>query len=203
MRKIIRRLAMLGAAAALAVFVPSDTWSEEGENDGEGSGAKVPSSECVSGLKWTGGDEGSPQMHPGRGCIACHAQGEGPRFIAAGTVFRQIDEPDDCFGVPGVVVLLTDASGKVFRMTTNQAGNFMLRQRGNVISFPLHARLQFMGKERRMLGPKQTANCASCHTSTGENGAPGRMMAPSAAAARTAPAPGEPTLSPRQTRALR
>ena len=169
---------MIGAATLLALSAPSGTWSEEGEKEGEGTGTKVPSSTCLSGMQWTGGEEGSPEMHPGKNCISCHSQGEGPRYLVAGTVFRRINEADDCYGVPGVTVILTDAKGKIIRLATNRAGNFTLRERGNAISFPIHAALQLEGKERKMLGPKRIANCAACHTSSGANGAPGRIMAP-------------------------
>jgi hypothetical protein len=133
---------------------------------------------CLTGMKWTDGDEGSPDMHPGRSCIDCHALGEGPRFIIAGTVFRQLNEPNDTYGVKGVVVQLTDAKGKVIRLTTNTSGNFMLRARGNPIAFPFTAKVLFQGREAEMATPQSTGNCAACHTAKGENGAPGRIVAP-------------------------
>ena len=133
---------------------------------------------CLTGMKWTDGDEGSPDMHPGRSCIDCHALGEGPRFIIAGTVFRQLNEPNDTYGVKGVVVQLTDAKGKVIRLTTNTSGNFMLRARGNPIAFPFTAKVLFQGREAEMATPQSTGNCAACHTAKGEHGAPGRIVAP-------------------------
>jgi hypothetical protein len=133
---------------------------------------------CLSGITWTGGDEGSPEMHPGRSCIDCHAQGEGPKFLVAGTVFREPTEPNDTYGVQGVVVQLTDVKGKVITLTTNKAGNFTLRTRGNSIAFPFTAKVLFQGREAEMATPQSTGNCASCHTAKGENGAPGRIVAP-------------------------
>jgi hypothetical protein len=133
---------------------------------------------CLTGMKWTNGDEGSPDMHPGRSCIDCHASGEGPRFIVAGTVFRELNEPSDTYGVRGVVVQLTDAKDKVIRLTTNAAGNFMLRARGNPIALPFTAKVLFKGREAEMATPQSTGNCAACHTARGENGAPGRIVAP-------------------------
>ncbi len=100
-------------------------------------------------------------------CISCHARGEGPRFLAAGTVYQQLDEPDDCYGVKGVVVQLTDAKNKVYKMTSNAAGNFTLR-RGGPLAFPIGG----------MTAPQMTASCAACHTASGANGAPGRVVAP-------------------------
>ena len=158
-------LLFLGALAA---------WAQEGEGSG---GAKVPSSTCLSGMKWTGGNEGSPEMHPGGDCISCHARGEGPRFLAAGTVYQQLDEPNDCYGVKGVVVQVTDAKNKVYKMTSNASGNFNVR-RGGPITFPIRVKLFFNGRESAMATPQMTANCAACHTAAGANGAPGRVVAP-------------------------
>jgi hypothetical protein len=133
---------------------------------------------CLTGMKWTGGDEGSPDMHPGRSCIDCHARGEGPRFVVAGTVFRQLGEPNDTYGVRGAVVQLTDAKGNVVRLTTSTAGNFMLRARGNPIAFPFTAKVFYQGRESEMVTPQSSGNCAACHTPKGGNGAPGRIIAP-------------------------
>ena len=36
------------------------------------SGTTAADSTCKSGVKWTGGDQESPEMHPGGDCIACH-----------------------------------------------------------------------------------------------------------------------------------
>ena len=142
------------------------------------TGTKVPQSTCLSGMQWKAGDEGSPEMHPGWNCISCHAQGEGPRFIVAGTVYQQLDEPNDCYGVEGVVVQLTDAKGKVIRLTTNLAGNFAARARSGSIAFPITAKVLYKGNESVMASPQSTGNCAQCHTAKGRNGAPGRIVAP-------------------------
>jgi hypothetical protein len=133
---------------------------------------------CVSGMKWTGGDSESPEMHPGGNCIECHAAGEGPRFLAAGTVYRQLNEPNDCYGVQGVVVQLTDAKGRVHVLKTNRAGNFMLRARGQSLAMPFTAQVKLNGQSAEMATPQSTGNCASCHTAKGANGAPGRVIIP-------------------------
>jgi cytochrome c553 len=150
-------------------------WAQEG---GAPNGTKVSTSTCLSGVKWTAGDQESPEMHPGRSCIDCHAKGEGPKFIVAGTVYQQLTEPDDCYGVEGVVVQLTDSKGMLFKMTSNKAGNFYLRARGTTIAFPFTAKVIFKGKENEMGTPQSTGNCASCHTATGANDAPGRVIIP-------------------------
>ena len=171
----LRGAFILAAASSLWLASMIPAWAEEGENAG---GTKVGTSTCLSGLKWTAGDEGSQEMYPGRSCIDCHAKGEGPKFVVAGTVYSKLSEPSDCYGVEGVVVQLTDAKGKVIHLTTNRAGNFSVRARGNAVGFPFAAKVLFKGRESRMVTPQSTGNCAVCHTQKGQNGAPGRIIAP-------------------------
>jgi hypothetical protein len=133
---------------------------------------------CLSGVQWTRGDSESPEMHPGRSCIDCHAKGEGPKFLAAGTVFQALNEPDDCYGVKGVVVQITDAKGQVLAVSTNASGNFFFGGRGTTMTFPITVKLISGSKTREMGSAQSTGNCAACHTAKGANGAPGRVIAP-------------------------
>jgi hypothetical protein len=170
-----RRVRALAAAAAVCLAAAGTAWAEEGEDSGP---TKVPTSACISGLKWTAGNEGSAEMHPGMSCIDCHAKAGGPKFIVAGTVYRQLNEPGNCYGVEGAVVQLTDAKGKVLKLKTNRAGNFALAARGNTIAFPFTAKVLFEGREKPMGTPQSSGNCLTCHTVQGVNGAPGRIIAP-------------------------
>ncbi len=145
--------------------------------DGGGDGGDGADGTCVSDSYWTGGNSESPRMHPGMDCIACHtSEGEGPRFTVAGTVFTEYDEPDDCNGVEDVVVEVTDATGAVWTESTNSAGNFYFRD--NELVFPITAKIIDGDVERKMLGAVGTGACASCHSRSGNNGAPGRVIAP-------------------------
>jgi hypothetical protein len=130
-------------------------------------------------MQWTAGDSGSPEMHPGANCITCHSKGEGPAYLVAGTVYQAFHEPDNCYGVEGVVVQITDANGQVIKLTTNKAGNYTVRTKDGAIAMPFHAKVIFQGKERMMMGAKGNGNCANCHTMNGANGAPGRVIIPS------------------------
>lgn len=159
----------------VAIVLSGCTGEGEGEEDGGGS---VADARCATGLRWAGGDAESPLMHPGRDCIACHASGgEGPRFTIAGTVHAAIDDPDDCYGVPGVNVTVTDANGQAITLTTNEAGNFYSRA---ALVMPIHARLELAGNLNAMTFTPQVGACASCHTQTGASNAPGRIVAPMA-----------------------
>ncbi len=147
-----------------------------GEADDE-HGRTSPDDTCVSGLAWTGGNEESSEMHPGRDCIGCHARAnEGPDFFAAGTVYAAPNEHDDCYGVEGVTVELTAMDGTVLTDVTNRAGNFSFA--GAAPALPYTARVLYDGRVRPMAMPQSSGACATCHAETGLNGAPGRILAP-------------------------
>lgn len=134
----------------------------------------VPTSECSSGTKWIGGDEESPEMHPGMDCVGCHtSRGEGPRFTVAGTVYGGPNAGDDCFGVAGLTVRLTGADGTVAELPTNGAGNFTTRAS---VKAPYTAELVRAGAVvAKMQTPQSSGACNSCHQA---NGSPGRILAP-------------------------
>ena len=115
-------------------------------------------------------------MHPGRDCIECHDRGEGPSYALAGTVYELPAEADDCFGVADVIIELKGADGATVQVTSNDAGNFTARHLE--IEAPYTARLLYEGRERVMTTPQTDFDCASCHTATGNNNAPGRILAP-------------------------
>ncbi|MDP2315350.1 MAG: carboxypeptidase-like regulatory domain-containing protein [Pseudomonadota bacterium] len=140
-----------------------------GPTDGTDTGA------CSSGSYWTGGDEESPLMNPGQSCIACHDRGEGPTFTVAGTVMGDYGDVDDCDGVEGVTVRLTDADGAVHEATSNAAGNFYLN---DAIAMPYTVELESDAGVSTMSTAPTTGDCASCHTADGAEGAPGRVVAP-------------------------
>lgn len=141
-------------------------------------GCNGPSTdECLSGSVWTGGNQASPLMNPGQQCIDCHeAEREGPVYVIAGTVYGGASEPDDCDGIEGATVEVTDADGTVFTMTANAAGNFFLRASGNDVVFPVTAKVTSGDKTSEMVTAQATGECNSCHGETPSNGAPGRIF---------------------------
>ena len=150
--------------------------------DGNGGGGSHESV-CSSDTYWTGGDDGSPKMHPGGACISCHEQEQDdddvPSFYVGGTLYPTGHEPDDCYGFAGAIVEITDSTGQIFSLTTNASGNFLIDQ-DDVDSFvtPITARVLYQGKVRQMDQEVDTGNCNSCHTEAGSNGAPGRIRLP-------------------------
>ena len=57
----------------------------------------------------------------------------------------------------------------------NAAGNFFY---AGTVSFPIHAKVTFQGRERIMTAAQSSGNCNNCHTQNGANGAPGRIILP-------------------------
>jgi len=136
------------------------------------------SSVCTSKITWTGGENAN--MRPGEACNACHASNsEAPLFIIAGTVYPTAHEPADCNGSNSnntATVVVTDAQGADHTIAVNTAGNFMLQ--GAAIPLPYKARVEVGGATRSMSTPQSDGDCNNCHTQTGVNGAPGRIMLP-------------------------
>ncbi len=133
---------------------------------------------CTSKTLWTQGTRGSASMQPGVACINCHSSGEGPRFALAGTVYPTAHEPDQCdgaSGVTGVAIVITGADGKTVTLTPNAAGNF---SSSAAVTTPYQAKVTYMGRERLMVAAQTSGDCNSCHTQSGANAAPGRILLP-------------------------
>lgn len=135
---------------------------------------------CTSGQNWLRGDEGSPDMHPGKACLACHAKSvDAPRYLVAGTAYPSAHEPDDCLGKLGVTatVVITDAAGRVFNLPVTARGNFYLKE-APAFTPPYRAKIVYQGRERAMVAAQTNAECNACHTVAGADGAPGRIVLP-------------------------
>lgn len=138
---------------------------------------------CTSGTYWSSGNNGSSRMNPGLACIACHSQRGAPQFAAAGTLYPTVHEPDLCNGADGngsyagASVEITDATGQTVSTSVNSAGNFYFDPSLN-LTLPIRAAVHFNGKVREMVTAQNSADCNSCHTEQGTNGAPGRIALP-------------------------
>lgn len=135
---------------------------------------------CVTGQWWAQRDRESELMHPGGDCTSCHSsRREGPQFTIAGTVMADYAEAEDCRGVDGPVVEIYGADGTLLQeLTTNSVGNFFSQVAIPADQLPYTARVIYDGRVRRMLSPQTSGQCNSCHTSTGLNSAPGRIVLP-------------------------
>jgi hypothetical protein len=130
---------------------------------------------CTSGTSWRSGE--GPTMRPGEACLSCHSASGGPRLAAAGTVYPSGHEPDDCDGAgdANAVVVITDANGQAHELPVNQAGNFTL---SGALALPYTARVEVGPAGRSMGSSQSTGDCNGCHTQSGSNGAPGRVVLP-------------------------
>jgi hypothetical protein len=130
---------------------------------------------CTSG-QYNASSDSDSLMHPGGACNTCHASGEGPQFAIAGTVYPTAHEPSDCVGVSGAQIVVMDTAGNTqLTLTANASGNF---HSSTPIKTPYRIKVLANGKERDMATPQTDGNCNSCHTVSGANGAPGRIMSP-------------------------
>ena len=159
----------LAAPALVALLLAA--WSGC-RNDNLGIPPKVCSTQAV-------GASTSPQMEPGGDCIGCHASGEGPGFVIAGTVMNALRDDTNCAGVAGVTVRITGSDGQSVEMVTNEVGNFYLQPPAAIV-FPYMAEISRGGVTVPMLTPRASGetDCASCHTAAGAFLAPGRIVAP-------------------------
>lgn len=150
-------------------------------NAGYPTGTCGSQSVCTSGQNATSHE--SARMDPGQACISCHQSsgGEAPMYMFMGTVYPTVHEPDGCIGATptsyaGVQVVIVDAQGNSFPMTPNSSGNFLASPGG--VQLPFTAKVTYQGREIDMVTPQTNGDCNSCHTETGTNGAPGRIMLP-------------------------
>jgi nitrate/TMAO reductase-like tetraheme cytochrome c subunit len=127
---------------------------------------------------WTQANRGSTDMNPGRACITCHSTMNGPSLTIAGTVYPTAHEPDLCNGANGsngARVVITGADGATLTLTPGTSGNFNSR---TAVKTPFRAKVTYMGRERAMSTAQTSGDCNSCHTQSGTNSAPGRILLP-------------------------
>jgi hypothetical protein len=133
---------------------------------------------CTSGTTWAKGNHGSSNMNPGRTCLACHAMMNGPPLAFAGTVYPTAHEPDLCDGASGsdgARVVITGADGNTLTLTPGGSGNF---DTGTKVMLPFTAKVTYQGRTRAMTAAQTSGDCNGCHTQSGANGAPGRIVLP-------------------------
>lgn len=122
----------------------------------------------------------SELMEPGGTCINCHASYDGPSFALAGTVMSAPHDDTNCAGVADVTVAITGADGMRVELVSNANGNFKLDHWPGTNLYPYTAEVSRGGVVGKMLTPRQHGenDCNACHTATGVNAAPGRIVAP-------------------------
>ena len=169
------RAAAVGAAAAAG---RGGRGGAAGGSGGTGGDPFTVAPTCTSRVTTAETTRGSPDMNPGRPCIACHTTNRGPALTIGGTVYPTAHEPDLCNGANGTNgarVIIVGADGQTQTLTPGAAGNFNSRTR---VVAPYRASVTYMGRERAMTATQTSGDCNGCHTQNGTNSAPGRILLP-------------------------
>lgn len=150
----------------------------------------VPTDVCASGKRWAGKLTPNEEMYPGRDCVGCHKEYDGPELMAGGTVYGLPDPEgarttaNDCFGVEGARVTITSGDGRVLQTLTNRAGNFFFEGRESSLVKPFRVVVDYTLPDgqvsRQPMGSSPSyGGCARCHNpaaaSTPDAG-PGRVL---------------------------
>jgi hypothetical protein len=102
---------------------------------------------------------GSGKHHPGEDCIGCH-DNQGPAFTIAGTLFTGLATTTP---VSGATVEVTDANGKVVKLTTYTNGNFFTT---TTVKFPLKVHATQCPANLPMVASVAQGSCntGGCHS---------------------------------------
>lgn len=144
---------------------------------------EVDKTVCYSGMRWVGEKRGSPEMYPGRDCVGCHIDNDGPPLAIGGTVYPYVlsngatglaaQTGTDCFGIEGITVRITDADGLPLEVVTNRAGNFYVEGNPDDFAKPFSASVIWNNADEQGQDPPQESQmlvttpsyggCGRCH----------------------------------------
>jgi hypothetical protein len=161
-------VALILSGAVLSAFACNDETTEVVSKD-----------VCYSEMRWVGEKRGSPEMFPGRDCVGCHIDNDGPQLAVGGTLYSYIMSAEqsktlqtgtDCFGIEGITLTIEDAEGQLFDVTTNRAGNFYIEGNPDDFKKPFHVTIDGWGLKANgdpqvssMLTAPMYGGCARCH----------------------------------------
>jgi hypothetical protein len=161
-----RWLVVLGLGGGVAAFACGDETVEV-----------VDKSVCYSEMRWVGEKRGSAEMFPGRDCVGCHIDNDGPPLALGGTVYPYVlnapavfdaQSGEDCFGIEGINVTIEDGDGQIFELTTNRAGNFYVEGNPNDFVKPFGVTIRWINgdgveRENPMFTTPSYGGCGRCH----------------------------------------
>jgi hypothetical protein len=172
LRAMPRWLIVLGFGGSVLAFACDDQTVEEVEKE-----------VCYSGMRWVGDKRGSPEMFPGRDCVGCHIDNDGPPLAVGGTIYPYVlgaptilnaQSGEDCFGVEGIAVTIEDGEGQVLELTTNRAGNFYVEGNPDDFAKPFTVEINWINgvdgsnKTNTMFFQPSYGGCARCHNPSAE-----------------------------------
>jgi len=149
--------------------------AEPGNGGGGTAGGSPGGTAGMGGPCVATGDNRSPTMNAGLDCTGCHG------FKVAGTLYPALHTASFCDGVDnsaGATIELTDANGARLTLTPNRVGNFFDSDSNTSLVMPYTAVVRTARGTRAMQTKQMVGNCNGCHTESGSNGAPGRIMVP-------------------------
>ena len=138
---------------------------------------------CYSEMRWVGDKRGSPEMFPGRDCVGCHIDNDGPPLALGGTIYPYVvgaqvalaaQTGEDCFGKEGVRVQITDLDGQTVETVTNRAGNFFIEGNPDDFAKPFNVQIVWTndtdGEEKttQMFTAPSYGGCGRCHNPSAE-----------------------------------
>lgn len=134
-------------------------------------------------LKASLGDEApgvreGPLHRPGQPCTVCHDGqiGDPSEFSVAGTVFQN---QNDRVGAEGAVVTMYSSDGKIYRATTNEAGNFYVSPQEFDVAYPMKTDVLYKGITVQMTtNIGRDGACNQCHTDPAGPTSPGHVYIP-------------------------
>lgn len=107
----------------------------------------------------------TPTTNPaGRPCMQCHgAAGPAPRFVIAGTIYK------DATGTPAaqVEVRVVGSDGVARTAYSNPDGNFFFRASAGAVAFPAKVGARDANTTKLMTIDAANGNCNSCHRAAG------------------------------------
>jgi hypothetical protein len=108
-----------------------------------------------------------PTHRPGQPCLVCHGgDGPGPDFSFGGTIYATRAGKE---ALPGVTVVLRDATGTERRETTNEVGNFYITKDTWSPTMPVLVRLEYTPRGQKTITSEMVSRvggnggCAYCH----------------------------------------
>jgi hypothetical protein len=135
---------------------------------------------CATGKHWIGGKRGDPRMYPGRDCVGCHLDNDGPELMFGGTVYPYLQGDfkkagltpptgNDCFGLEGVEVHVIGGDGQEFVTMSNEAGNFFVEGKATDLVKPFEVNILYQRPDKdtpdnpSMNTRPSYGGCGRCH----------------------------------------
>lgn len=121
----------------------------------DGGATDAGKNNCIDGVA----SPGSGKHHAGDDCLGCHDT-QSKRWTISGTLYSAATGGT---AVAGATIEVTDATGKVVKLTTYSNGNFYTT---TPVTKPLKVRATKCPSDRPMIGAVNDGSCNGCHNST-------------------------------------